>query len=794
MKTRPRTETGAWQFIVLPDTGLQICRGFPLSVPEKDRPKLWEAALRRARKQGEHEVLALLTAHVACNRELNATPWLLCDPDEFVFYRQVRTGDEVALDLVVDTHNGAGSQERNKIPISLETGPAVLGRKRRLADVFVEEHASARNEIGSLIVDFGNSGSAFIFSRNGAGPLQAHVASIANPFDPRYRERDLKGSNILDAGMIVLRVRNTQGDSPWLVIGERAGELVQEHPLATYVHAPKKYVRHWPEHLKAAEPTSKFRGLLGQKDGLHPLLDLVAHTVDEMLQQVIASYTNPHQTSDQPEFYPQVARVMLTWPLTWRGQDRELFRRMIERAGTRLLHHEAGVAENFRVELVCSEPVAVAAYVLWESFFHFGTENLALAASVLGNLKGTPRLRLLVVDIGGGSTDVACVDISWTIREEDRSVDVGFRLLESMRFNRAGDRLSHLIVTALREHLRRKYAIEESLDFRREARNAAFTHSWKRVATSRLAAAAERAKRVLSAGERFVLTVEEEREIAGAFGPLVAELDLEARAKEAPSFVLDEDTLEQWVREDRQALETNGEPGFMDVFAYLEELQGSLAEQDRAPHLCVLSGRTSRLGFIRRLAAEHLGLPLHRVRRLTEVLPPALRLQGHENMDKLAVVCGAQRFRFGDHIRFSALPDAPIFNRYLGTVRETPAGLKLNRIHIRPGDVRPLTIDLAVEPARDVRIGHAFREDGVAQVVANLSNLSETEAFEVALDVLDDYTVSMPEHPSLVLTEWVPGGTDIIVDNFCDTGRIDTEPEGFLRRIVERDADRWLES
>jgi hypothetical protein len=169
------------------------------------------------------------------------------------------------------------------------------------------------------------------------------------------------------------------------------------------------------------------------------------------------------------------------------------------------------------------------------------------------------------------------------------------------------------------------------------------------------------------------------------------------------------------------------------------------------------------------------------------LLPDQLKLQGYANMDKLAVVCGAQRFRFGDHIRFVSLPDAPIFNRYIGTVRETPTGLRLNHIMIRPGDSQPRTITIPVDPARDVRIGHAFRE-----VIANLSNNSPGQRYEIELDVLDDYTVTMAPHEHVLLTEWVPGGNDFIVDNFNDTGNIDGEPEGFLTRIVLGNRSRWI--
>ena len=152
----------------------------------------------------------------------------------------------------------------------------------------------------------------------------------------------------------------------------------------------------------------------------------------------------------------------------------------------------------------------------------------------------------------------------------------------------------------------------------------------------------------------------------------------------------------------------------------------------------------------------------------------------------------AQRFRFGDHIRFVALEDEPIFNRYIGTVRETPNGLKLNQVHVKPGDSRPRTITVSVDPQKAVRIGHAFRTDGVAQVIANLSNKSRTQRHEVKIKLLDDFSVEMRAHDDILLAEWVPGGNDIIVDNFNDTGEIDTEPKDFMARIVSRNANSWL--
>lgn len=790
------TDSHCYHWIVLPNTGVQICRNFPIAAAlAEDAERMFESASRLAVKQADNDVLRLVEEHVACNRDLDATPWIQADPNEFVFWRMTKAGGELQLDLVIDTLNGAGAQAGNRIPLRVEGRGFAWKRPDPVAEIYVEHHQNARNEIGSLIVDFGNTGSAFVFSRDGAGPLQARIVEANNPFDPDYRTRGEREGNVLRSNMIVLRVSPNEHETPWIVLGERAEELIRRFPLTSYLYAPKKYVREWPERLRAPEPTMKFRGVSGQRVGLHPMLQFVQRTLEQMFQHVLASLTNPQFTSDAPDFYPQIQRVMLTYPLTWREVDRDLFREIVRDTSLRLLSHDEARREQFEVELICSEPVAVAAYVLWETIFQFEAGNLALAASSLGNTTGTPELRLLVLDIGGGSTDVACVDIDWTVRHDDGSVDVSFQMIESMRFNRAGDRISHLIATALCGFLKEKYGITESLDFLAESKEPSFTLTQKRNAVSWISRLTEDAKRGVSGAEKsWRLSAEDEEQLVSCFAPLLSGDGWKERARQRPFFEVQESTLEHWLTRDSQTLsvETNGEPGFQDIFVYLGELRRSLAAKGREPHMVILSGRTTRLGFLKDLAAKALKLPLHRLRTLDEILPDGLRRGRQQNLDKLAVVFGAQRFRFGDHIRFSALPEEEIFNRYIGTVRESRTGLRLNKVLIRPGDSSPKSITVRVEPARDVRIGHAFRESGSAQVIANLSNTSHNEAFEVELDMLDDFSVRMSKHEHVLLSEWVPGGNDIIVDNFNDTGRIDCEPPGLLASVVESNRDAWL--
>ena len=80
--TKP-TKTGVFQFIVLPNTGIQICRGFPVSLDSvAPLDDVWKAAEQAAKDGGQNEVLRLVRQHIACNRELEATDWIACDPND----------------------------------------------------------------------------------------------------------------------------------------------------------------------------------------------------------------------------------------------------------------------------------------------------------------------------------------------------------------------------------------------------------------------------------------------------------------------------------------------------------------------------------------------------------------------------------------------------------------------------------------------------------------------------------------------------------------------------------------
>jgi len=796
--------SSSFQFIILPNTGIQICRNFTLSKEiDLNKADLWELAIRTSEKFKDRETIKVLSEHISVNQGIKATGWIPCDKnnDEFVFFRMTNPERNVYfLDLVIDTKIGAGKMFKNKIHCILEKRILKRGglkKKYSLANFFVEDHKEASGQRGSLIIDYGNSGISAIFAPTGKG-TDSNVACICEPLDPNYKERSEDDKRILKSSMALLKVPVNPKLEPWIVMGERAEELIRMEPLCTYLFAPKKYVRFWPESLKSLEPSTSYRGIIGQKDGLHPILTFVKLSIEHLINTIISGIVNPEFMSPKPEKYPLIERIILTYPLTWRESDRDVFKKLFYEVVNKYLIVDKNVVPEIEIELICSEPVAVAAYLIWESIFHYGVNAIRLMNSTLGNISGDPNLRLLILDIGGGSTDIAVVEIHWDISKDDGDVDVKFQMIESMRFNRAGDRLSHLIVTYLFNYMKEKYNISEDLDFNKEpVNNPGFSLKFKREAISKLNKLAETAKKDLSFNKNpWTLSEEEESNLLQCFQPILGggnRFDEKVLEGESNCEISLND-LERWIRNDRQSEKTKGEPGFMDIFLFLKELKLNLDQRKRSPHSVVLSGRTTRLPIIKKLTMEYLNMPPHKIRNLKDFLPISNnqiisnKNIDYENADKISVVRGAHRFRFGDNVRFIPLPEKKIFNRYIGTIFETPDGLKLNRnkIFCKPSDISPKTAtDIDIQPGSDLRIGHCFREEGIAEIIAVLSNKSTDKKQTATIDIVDDYTVRMNKcNNDIMLAEWVPGGNDIIADNFNDTGKIDSDPKDFIYESV----------
>jgi hypothetical protein len=820
------------QFIVVPKTGIQICHRIPLQhidlLPDSIKQAIWNAAdkigvdpsnqgydrkisfLVNTKKKGAaaNILLPLVAKYIHCD-EIESTGWLACDETNAAFFRLIKINSLFHVDVVVDTFSGAGAMVSNRIPCFVSFGTALLKRDQGVVDFYVEDYKKPRSVVGTLVVDYGNSGCSAIFCPDDAGPGSSRAISIATPFDLVAKEEietDRSTSSILKSTMVVLWAPESEFIQPWIVYGKRAEQIIgSEDPLITSLYAPKKYVRDWPENLKAHEPTTRFRGILGQRDGLFPKRLFVQHSIDQLLELILSNITNPKRSSVSPEYYPQVRQLLLTYPLTWRQAEIDLFKRMFSDAASRLFQQDDEVYRQFTVETVCSEPVAVATYAMWEHLFNYSSygrkgQNLivpSLASSTLGNLKGERKLRMLLIDIGGGSTDISLLEAKWDMVESQTDIEhvgVDFTQAESARFNRAGDRISHLIATAIYEYMRVRYKVNESLDFDAPSTNPSFTLNAKRNAVSVIMNMVEDVKRTLSTTSRN-WRLENDDVLRSAFQPVINFSEESADEKKL-NLEISLGVLKQWVERDRRARDTNGEPGFMDIFVYLAELSAQCRQQSREINLVILSGRTTRLPFIREFACEMLGIPWHRIRTIGDLIPDGLKTSDHLDADKLAVVHGGLLFKNGGPIRFkfNTSIETKKYNRFIGIVSDTPGGLKIGKSLVRPRETSPQTCDVIVPANGRVRIGQAFREDATVEILGILQNTS-SESKEVSIEIKGGFDVTLKPSRNLegvTYTEWVSGGVSEIRDNFNDTGRIDAEPVGFMRSIVLANQDEWI--
>lgn len=780
-------------FHVIPKTGVQVCRSFtidPKTLPNGVTPnKLWEDALTysKSKEFKDNPLINLISEHVACSYPLTveSTGWIPCQTLSAFFRlnRNSQTG-AITADLVIDTNSTSGKQLKNDIPCLIKHSGIfnVMKKPYEITGFHVLPPENAPGIAGSLFIDFGNTGTTCLFSPVGVSELSVAPLQLENCWDPDYLKRTQTDREILHSNILLMQI-DLINKSPWLVTGERAKELIKLNPRVTYIYSPKKYIRHWAEHLKPNEPTTGFEGIVGVRHGMFPNIELIEYSLLQLLQTIQGSITNPKSTAPFPVKCPIINQIMLTYPLTWRKVDRELFQKMFTEVAENVLCAYSLVQEKFHVEIVCSEPVAIIAYLICENFFLFGMSNAQMMRSTLGNLDNTDELRILVVDIGGGSTDIALVDVDWQYNETDNVVDATFQMVDTMRFNRAGDRLTHFIVTAIWGFFRKKYNFDETLDLQAQSPNPSFDQRIKRTILSDITRLAESAKPVISQLKEWKLSETDELMILHYLGNVVS---TPSSPNAATEFILTHEMLKEWIRHDVQGLKTFGEMGFMDVFVYLKELRDYLErENKRQPNQVVLSGRTSKMPFIREFVIDSLKIPSHRVRTIDEFWSENIRTQTHTDIAKMAVVLGAQRFRTGTNVRFGYKESEPIFNHYIGTIVNSIGGFQFATVLVYPGDIRPTSVTIDVPRRGNIMIGHSFRPNGQIEILANISSKSD-ERETVELFFEDDFTILIKDKQNIFFSEKVAGGDEVFADNFCDTGKIDEHPKDFIYEIITK--------
>ena len=75
MSTNQTSASNVYQFIVLPKTGIQVCRSFPLPPAMQGQyAQLSQAVEKLAKAQAEHEIVGMVEEHAACDRDIEHAP------------------------------------------------------------------------------------------------------------------------------------------------------------------------------------------------------------------------------------------------------------------------------------------------------------------------------------------------------------------------------------------------------------------------------------------------------------------------------------------------------------------------------------------------------------------------------------------------------------------------------------------------------------------------------------------------------------------------------------------------
>ena len=865
-------------FYVCPQTGFQISSNIgdvdkvlrDLSPSGKDFwGDLWEYAARN-----QNEITEALRDHTAVESDDDAL-WL-CVPGKAGMYYRIRKGtnQRYSLDMAINT-NLYDSGTRRIIGACVVPKPGEnlknVTKTEEIGHFTILPDAEITNKIGDLIIDFGNTGtvSAFVSS----GDLVVTPIEIFNPWDPKECKGELNGRNTIDKLIFhsnqllfhfddccepaKFHMDSDDGSSPedyqyvnrlWWLSGERANEIAKNiSQNTTYIYSPKKYIRKWDASGNYTNPRIQLHDINGSYDMPIEPDPIIKEVLRSQLGLIISSLVKSfgkHANVVVPEF----KRVLLSYPLTWRPQDRDYFKKKIEQVFKESFSNLM-TKNNFNVEMLYyNEPYCVVAYLVSKIIEKYGGNagNWELVRSILGNFdKDSNKTRILVVDIGGGSTDIAMVDVGLS----EESHNCRLELKSTKGFNRAGDRISHIISTIIWEHIKKSRDLDFKLcvgnggpvgdsgdDYRRILRKLQLD----------IMQLSENVKKTLAIGKDWYWKFPNEQDILSSpssaeepLSPIVtqknkilANIKVLLDSVSLPgmngnerkddmflsNFVISNDILGRCIEEDK-----SDTGGFYDVFMYLKNLVYSLKNGSECmPDRIILSGRTSKLPCIKSLLNKvfNNAVPSYRIVSLEDFLPVELRQDSYEFIEKMAVALGIHAFRTGKLSEASV--DSKTFNQYIGPImadtnfgyqltRSSVANWRLLSDYVKPGDpFGEASLTLLVRPGTTVLLGRTFSENVCAEVIGSLSVKAITEdeksrnskrkgqweegqeLYPVTIRFDEEYgSVRIKEDKNsqddgsiqdlVTYTDNIPGGIEP-VDNFCYDGQLD--PDGFIRKIA----------
>lgn len=145
--------------------------------------------------------------------------------------------------------------------------------------------------------------------------------------------------------------------------------------------------------------------------GKYPRAMVLEGAIYEMLEQAERMLNRDIATSGQ---YKLITHLTMTYPAAWSTEERDAYRAVVQNS---INHYISQRCMNAPIELhmECNEATAVLVNYIYSEAHHFGNGETWLRLMGKPDLEDdTERsLRVAVIDIGGGTSDLAIANISW---------------------------------------------------------------------------------------------------------------------------------------------------------------------------------------------------------------------------------------------------------------------------------------------------------------------------------------------------------------------------------------------
>ncbi len=169
--------------------------------------------------------------------------------------------------------------------------------------------------------------------------------------------------------------------------------------------------------------------------GKYPRAMILEGTIYEMLEQAERMM---NQEMDSASQYHAVTDLTMTYPAAWSSEEIEAYRVVVQRS-IDLYVSQRCLNIPIKLHMECNEATAVLVNYIYSEAHHFGNGETWLKLMGKPDFEGSAEhsLRVAVIDIGGGTSDLAIANISWDSLHRATKIETCY----TYGTNEAGDAL-----------------------------------------------------------------------------------------------------------------------------------------------------------------------------------------------------------------------------------------------------------------------------------------------------------------------------------------------------------------